>query len=176
MPSERRHLEHYGPDFARGPIISGAPEVAAVQIATQLAQLRVPLRRDDSEVLSHADFIRGLADRIFPDYAVGIRFDVSDAIAGMVTTQIAVQGNTPTVLHVWLADSNGGGVTATTPQNVSVTIGDVLFELTVNKQFLMLVPQTGLIEFSVTFGGGPDLHWACARNGRVFYSPRLRFF
>ena len=73
---ERRHVEFFGPDLARGPVLSGSPPVAAVQIATALAQLRVPLSRSDTAIESHAEFIRTLADKLFPDYAASIRMDV----------------------------------------------------------------------------------------------------
>ena len=61
--------------------MSGSPPVAAVQVATALAQLRVPLLRSDSQIESHAEFIRTLADRLFPDYAADIRMDVGDESA-----------------------------------------------------------------------------------------------
>ena len=63
MSRERRHIEFFGPDLARGPVLSGSPPVAAVQVATQLAQLRAPILRSDTEVEDHAEFIRTLADR-----------------------------------------------------------------------------------------------------------------
>jgi hypothetical protein len=175
MRGERRHVEWFGPDLARGPVLSGSPPVAAVQIATALAQLRVPLSRADSEIEDHAEFIRSLADKLFPDYAADIRIDVGDESANTIDTLIRVESSTYTLLHCWLADSKGGGVTSVAPAGVSWNSGTVLQTVTENRQYLILTPVTGVVSASVEYGGEHSWYWAVARHGRVYYSPVLGF-
>ena len=141
MSRERRHMEWFGPDLARGPVLSGSPPVAAVQVATQLAQLRVPLTRSDSELEDHAEFIRALADKLFPDYAVALRLDVGDESADVIDTLIRIESGSYRLLHLWLADAKGGGETATAPTSVTFSSGTVLQTVTANKQYLVLTPR-----------------------------------
>ena len=175
MPRERRHVEWFGPDLARGPVLSGSPPVAAVQIATALAQLRVPLSRADSEIEDHAEFIRSLADKLFPDYAADIRMDVGDESANTIDTVIRVASSTYTLLHCWLADSKGGGETSMAPTSVNWNSGTILQTVTTNKQYLILTPTTGVINVRVAYSGDHSWYWAAARHGRVCYSSALDF-
>ena len=175
MSRERRHVEWFGPDLARGPVLSGSPPVAAVQIATALAQLRVPLSRADSEIEDHAEFIRSLADKLFPDYAADIRMDVGEESANTIDTLIRVESSTYTLLHCWLADSKGGGETSTAPTSVTWNSGTVLQTVTADKQFLVLTPTTGVVSVSVSYNGDRSWYWAVARHGRAYYSPVLNF-
>lgn len=175
MPREGRHVEFFGPDLARGPVLSGSPPVAAVQIATQLAQLRVPLSRDDSVIESHAEFIRSLADKLFPDYAAGIRFDVGEEVSDEIVTQIRVDSSNYTLLRLWLADSKGGGVSATTPSNVTFNSGVVLQTITSKKHYLVIAPTTGIVSATVDYNGDQTWYWAAAQQGRAYYSTALNF-
>ncbi len=175
MARERRHVEFFGPDLARGPVLSGSPPVAAVQIATALAQLRVPLLRSDTEIESHAEFIRTLADKLFPDYAADIRMDVGEESSNTIDTQIRVETGTYTVLHCWLADAKGGGETSLAPDSVAWNSGTVLQTVTAKKQYLILTPTTGVVSVSVGYSGNRSWYWAAARHGRVYYSPVLDF-
>ena len=175
MPKERRHVEWFGPDLARGPVLSGSPPVAAMQIATALAQLRVPLSRADSDIESHAEFIRSLADKLFPDYAADIRMDVSDEVSDAIATQIRVETATYSLLHCWLADSKGGGETSLAPAAVTWNTGIVLQTVTTKKQYLILVPSTGVVSVTVSYTGDWSWYWAAARHGRVYYSSALNF-
>lgn len=175
MSQERRHVEWFGPDLARGPVLSGSPAVAAVQIATALAQLRVPLSRADSEIEDHAEFIRSLADKLFPDYAADIRLDVGDEKSDAIDTLIRVESSTCTLLHCWLADSSGGGESATAPTKVTWQTGTVLQTVTANKQYVILTPTTGVVSVSVEYAGDYSWYWAVARQGRVYYSSALDF-
>lgn len=175
MSRERRHVEWFGPDLARGPVLSGSPPVAAVQIATALAQLRVPLSRADSEIEDHAEFIRSLADKLFPDYAAGIRMDVGDESSNTISTQIRIDTGTYTLLRCWLADAKGGGETSTTPTSVTWNNGTVLQTITANKQYLILMPTTGVVSVNVNYSGDHSWYWAAARHGRVYYSSVLDF-
>ncbi|GEM_PF-1042406 len=175
MAEQRRHVEFFGPDFARGPVLSGSPAVAAVQIATQLAQLRAPLLRSDSDIESHAEFIRDLADRLFPDYAEIIRTDVGDEVSDTITTQIRVESAKYTLLHCWLADSPGGGETTFAPADVSFDTGTIIQTVSTNKQYLVLTPATGVVNVSVQYAGGYSWYWAVALHGRVYYSSALHF-
>jgi hypothetical protein len=176
MPHERRHTEFFGPDLARGPVLSGSPPVAAVQVATALAQLRVPLLRSDDEIESHAEFIRQLADKLFPDYAADIRMDVAEETpSNTIDTQIRVETGTYTLLHCWLADSKGGGETTLAPTTVTWNSGIVLQTVSVKKQYLILTPTTGVVSVTVGYGGDYSWYWATARHGRVYYSPVLDF-
>lgn len=175
MSRERRHLEFFGPDLARGPVLSGSPPVAAVQIATALAQLRVPLSRSDSDIEDHVEFIRTLADKLFPDYAVDIRMDVGDESADTIDTQIRVETKTYTLLRCWLADAKGGGETSLAPTSVTWNSGTVLQTVTTKKQYLILTPTTGVVSVSVNYSGDRTWYWAAARHGRVYYSSALDF-
>ena len=175
MSRERRHVEWFGPDLARGPVLSGSPPVAGVQIATALAQLRVPLSRADSEIEDHAEFIRSLADKLFPDYAAAIRMDVGDESANAIDTVIRVESSTYTLLRCWLADAKGGGETSTAPTSVTWNTGIVLQTVTADKQYLILTPTTGVISVSVAYSGDHSWYWAAARHGRVYYSSVLDF-
>ena len=175
MPRERRHVEFFGPDLARGPVLSGSPPVAAVQIATALAQLRVPLLRSDTEIESHAEFIRALADKLFPDFAADIRMDVGEESANTIDTQIRVETGTYTLLHCWLADSKGGGETSLAPDSVTWNSGTVLETVTANKRFLIVTPATGVANVTVGYSGDNTWYWAVARYGRVYYSSSLNF-
>jgi len=175
MSRERRHAEFFGPDLARGPVLSGSPEVAAVQVATALAQLRTPLLRSDTELEAHAEFIRSLADKLFPDYAVDIRMDVGDEVSNTIDTQIRVEARTYTLLHCWLADSRGGGETGFAPDTVTWNTGTVLQTISDRKQYLILTPSTGVVSATVGYSGAGGWYWAAARHGRVYYSTRLEF-
>ncbi len=176
MAQDRRHIEFFGPDYARGPVLSGSPQVAAVQIATQLAQMRVPLLRSDSDIESHAQFIRDLADRLFPDQASDISIAAADENANVVSTQIQVNTGKYTLLHCWLADSVGGGESIATPASVNFVAGTVLQTVTTNKHFLVLTPSTGTINVDVSYVGSRTWYWAVAMHGRVYYSNALQFY
>jgi hypothetical protein len=175
MPREGRHVEFFGPDFARGPVLSGSPPVAAVQVATQLAQLRVPLLRDDDAIETHAEFIRSLADKLFPDYAAGIKLDVGSEVSDEILTQIRVDTGNYTLLRLWLADSKGGGVTATSPTSVTFNSGAVLQTVASNKHYLVIAPSTGVVSATVEYNGDQTWYWAAARQGRAYYSSALNF-
>jgi hypothetical protein len=173
--AERRHIEFFGPDLARGPVLSGAPETASVQIASAIAQLRTPLDRSDTSILAHADFIRTLADHLFPDYAVQIDSEVGPLSGTSITTTIRAPISEYSVLNVWLADSSGGGLTATAPTAVSWSAGTVLQQLTAKKQYMILTTADGNATVTVTNATGPIWYWALARQGRVYYSTAMHF-
>ena len=175
MPREGRHVEFFGPDLARGPVLSGSPAVAAVQVATQLAQLRVPLLRDDTAIESHAEFIRALADKLFPDYAAGIRFDIGDEISNQIAMLMRVETSNYALLRMWLADSKGGGVTATSPASVTFSSGVVLQTITSNRHFLVVAPTNGIIVATVSYSGDQTWYWAAVQQSRVYYSSALDF-
>ena len=103
MAEQRRHMELFGPDLSRGPFTSNSPTVAAVQIATLLAQLRVPLLRSDTEIEAHADFIRSLADRLMPDAAQAIHLAVGPEISNDIFTTIREDSSERSLLHCWLS-------------------------------------------------------------------------
>ena len=175
MALQRRHTEWFGPDFARGPVLSGAPEVAAVQIAAALAQLRVPLLRSDSELQSHAEFIRSLADRLFPDLAGPVALSVGSEQNNQITTQITDNSGSYSLVQMWLADSIGGGETGTAPDSVSFNGITVLETITPNKRYLVITPKTGLANVTVSYAGSRTWYWAAARQGRIVYSSKLDF-
>ena len=175
MAQNRRHLEFFGPDLLRAPALSGSPPVAAVQIATAIAQLRAPLSRADADIESHAEFIRALADKLFPDHAVNVRFDVGTEIANAIDTTIRVESSDYSLLHCWLADSVGGALTATAPTSVTWPAGSVVETIAANKHFLVVAPKTGVLTVTVNKTGAADYHWAVSRYGKVYYSNQLSF-
>lgn len=176
MPVPRRHVEHFGPDFSRGPFSSSDPEVAAVQIASAIAQLRAPVLRSDSEIQAHAEFVRDLADRLFPDHASQIRFDIGDESSDSILTYIHENSGGHALLHCWLADSAGGGETATAPDSVTWGGGAVVLEtITANKRYLVLTPTAGVITATVSYTGAASWRIGVSRNGRVYYSTALTF-
>jgi len=168
-------MQFFGPDLSRGPFTTNHAPVAAVQLATAIAQLRAPLLRSDAEILDHADFIRSLADRLFPDTAEAIRIDVGDESSDTIETSIRQDSGTYALLHCWLADAHGGGETATAPDAVTWPAGSVLQTVTADKRFLVIVPAGGVLTVEVEYSGDRTWYWAVARHGRVFYSTGLNF-
>jgi hypothetical protein len=173
--TNRRHLEFFGPDLLRSPALSGSPPVAAVQIAAGLAQLRVPLLRDDTQIEAHVDFIRALADRLLPDYAVAVRTSVSLEASNQIKTTFTIDGGEYSLLHAWLADSRGGLPTANLPTTVSFTAGTIVQTIADRAHYLLLVPETGVIEATITETGDETWYWALSRFGRVYYSDQVNF-
>ena len=169
------HTEFFGPDWSRGPTGGGRIEIAALQIATGLAQLRAPLSRADGDLTSHADFIRQLADRLAPDWAVQIAMTVGDESANTVASSIRAPTGTYSVLDCWLSDSIGGGLTLTAPGAVSFGSGTILETIATNKRYLVITPSTGTIEVTVTYAGTKSWYWAVSRFARVYYSSQLSF-
>lgn len=168
-------LTLFGPDFARGPFAAHRIETAALQIATAIAQLRAPLKRDDAELNDHADFIRNLADRLAPDFAAQLISDVGPEVSNEIQTEIRTALGTYSLLHCWLADSVGGGETAVAPTSVTWLAGVVLQTITANRSFLVITPATGAPSVKVAYGGAHTWYWAASRLGRVYYSPQLKF-
>jgi hypothetical protein len=169
------HTEFFGPDLGRGPFAAHRTETAAIQIATALAQVRSPMLRDDADIQAHADFIRGLADRLAPDFAAAISFDVGEEISDKITTSIRTALGAPSLLQCWLADSIGGGESATAPDNIVWNEGVVLETVTALKRFLIVTPSTGVASPRVDYTGNHTWYWAVARYGRVYYSPSVNF-
>ncbi len=175
MPEARRHADFFGPDLGRGPFTSHIPSVAAVQVATALAQTRVPLSRSDAELLSHAEFIRSLADALFPDFAEQIRIEVGSESADAIPCTISEDTRSYSLLHVWLADAKGAAETAVAPTGVSFAGGTVLQTVTANKRWLILTPTTGVITATIEYSGDRTWYLAAARHGRVYYSNAIDF-
>lgn len=176
MAGNRRHTEFFGPDLGRGPFSSNSPPVAAVQIAAAIAQMRAPLLRTDAELQAHADFIRGIADRLFPDIAAAVRFVVGNESSDSLSTQIFDDSGQFALLHCWLADVKGGGETTLAPD--AVTWGPeavVLQTITTRKRYLIVTPSSGALSVSVSYAGDREWYWAVSRAGRVFYSSELDF-
>jgi hypothetical protein len=175
MPNQRA-TEFFGPDLGRGPFASYRIETAALQIATALAQLRVPLLRDDEQIKAHAEFIRQLADCLAPDWAAQLSIDVGSLAGGTIPTSILAATGTFSLLDCWLADSTGGGLTTTTPSAVNWTSGTILQTITDRKRYLIITPSTGVATVNVTYGGVKNWYWGIYRQGRVYYSSQLSFF
>lgn len=175
MAEQRRHMELFGPDLSRGPFTSNSPTVAAVQIATLLAQLRVPLLRSDSEIAAHADFIRSLADRLMPDAAQAIHLAVGQESANEIYTTIREDSSERSLLHCWLADSPGGGETSTLVDEVEFIGGVVLETVSSLKRYLIISPDSGAVTARVKTALNQTWYWAVERNGRVYYSTALNF-
>ncbi len=174
MPNQRA-TEFFGPDLGRGPFASSRIETAALQIATALAQLRVPLLRDDDQIKAHAEFIRSLADRLAPDWAAQLSLDVGELAAGVIATSLMAATGACSLLECWLADSSGGGLTATAPTAVTWSSATVLQTIVDRKHYLVVTPTTGAASVTVSYGGVKDWYWAVCRQGRVYYSSRLSF-
>ncbi len=172
---QRRHTEFFGPDLIRAPVLSGSPEVAAVQIAAAVAQLRAPLTRDLAALEQHTDLIRNLADRLFPDYASGLALAVEDESANVVTTSICVQTPHATVLRCWLADAGAEAPTTTPPNAVEFLSGTILEEITPRTSYVILTPASGIITVRVTKPGTADYRWGATILGRARFSPTLQF-
>lgn len=169
------HTEFFGPDLGRGPFTAQRTETAVIQIATALAQARAPLTRSDSDLQAHVDFVRDLADRLAPDFATSISSAVGDESGNQIDTSIRTALGAYSLLHCWLADSTGGGLTGTAPTSVTWNTGTVIETLTTDKHFMMLTPSTGVLNVTVDYAGTKTWHWATARHGRVFYSSALSF-
>ena len=116
-----------------------------------------------------------LADKLFPDYAVAVRFDVGDEASNCITTLIRIDSGSPTLLEVWLADSTSGGVTAIPPNSVTFNTGVVIDTFAANKHYKILAPSTGVVSVTVSYPADNTWYWAAARQGRVVYSAGLNF-
>src|SRR5262245_30791182 len=99
MPDSRHHTEFFGPDLGRGPFTSNSPPVAAVQIATALAQPLAPLTRAQADWEAHAELIRNLADRLLPDHAEQIRLSVAPESSDNIVTTIREDSGSYSLLH-----------------------------------------------------------------------------
>jgi len=170
-----RHTEFFGPDLARGPFSSHRIETSALQIATALAQLRAPVARSDDALRAHAEFIRELADRLAPDWAVNLGLAVSPEVADTIRLTITAPVGTYSLLELWLADGPGGGPTSLAPASVSFGVGTVLETVQSGTHFRVLTSEAGVIDVSVTDPGTRAWYWAVTRLGRVYYSTRLAF-
>lgn len=175
MPDSRRHVEFFGPDLGRGPFTSHIPSVAAIQVATALAQTRAPLSRADEDLLTHAEFIRSLADVLFPDFAEQIRIDVSSEAGNTIQCTISEDTRSYSLMHVWLADAKGGGETSVAPTSVSFAGGTVLQTITSGKRWLVLTPTTGVVTVTIDYSGDRTWYLAAARHGKVYYSNAIDF-
>lgn len=171
----QRHTEFFGPDLGRGPFAASRLDAAALQIATALAQLRAPVGRADADVLAHGDFVRQLADRLAPDYAAYVSVSVGAEVNNNVQCNVRTSLSTYSLLDLWLADSIGGGLTATAPTAVTFSVGTVLETITDKKRYLVLTSATGVIDVTVNYVSAKTWYWAVTRLGRVFYSDRLYF-
>lgn len=175
MPDNRRHTEFFGPDLSRGPFLSGSAPVAAVQLAALIAQLRAPLTRSQTDIEDHADFIRSLADRLFPDTAAQIGLEVGVEAANKIATTIYDYSGTYSVLRAWLADAKGGGETSVAPTSVTFSGATVIQTITPGKQYVIVTPASGVATVTVDYSGDRTWYWAFARTGRVFYSSAVNF-
>jgi hypothetical protein len=175
MPTERRHVEFFGPDLGRGPFASSQLDAAAVQIATALAQLRVPLLRSDADIKAHADFIRELADKLAPDSAGFVSVDLGAESANLINVSLRLAAPGRSLLRLWLADSIGGGETSVTPSSWVYSTGTLLQSVTTNKHHLVVTSATGLINLTLGYGGAVTWYLGVARSGRVFYSNPIIF-
>ena len=169
-----RHTEFFGPDLGRGPFTSQRIETSALQIATALAQLRAPLGRAADDLRGHVDFIRELADRLAPDYASQVAIDVTGSDPYIsVTIRTAI--GSYSLLDCWLADSVGGGLTATAPNGISFSSG-VIVQTVVNlKHYRILTPTSGVVTMTVTSTIAHTWYLAASRGGRVYYSSSIHF-
>ena len=170
-----RHMEFFEPDLGRGPFSSQRIETTAVQIAAALAQVRAPLSRSDDDLRAHADFIRELSDRIVPDWAAALTITVDPVYGDTVHSTILAPTGAYSLLHCWLSDSNGGGLTQTTPNLIFFNIGTVIQTIENNRHFLVLTSASGIVDITVSYYGAKSWYWAVSRYGRVYYSPRLYF-
>jgi len=171
----QRHTEFFGPDLARGPFAAHRIDTAALQIATLLAQLRAPLLRSDQALRDHADFIRELADRLAPDWAAQVCMDVGEESNNVIQTSILAATGTFSLLECWLADTVGGGVTATSPTSVTWNTGTIFQTIASNRHYRIITPHTGAVNVSVSYGGAKTWYWAVCRQGRIYYSSQLYF-
>lgn len=170
-----RHVEFFGPDLGRGPFAAHRIETAALQIATALAQLRTPLTRSDADLLAHGDFIRTLADRLAPDYAAAVAVDVGTESVNQIACSLRTALSAHSLIECWLADTIGGGVSATAPDSITFHSGAVLRTILTNRHFLLITTDTGIVDLNVQYSGVKSWRWALARHGRVFYSTTLQF-
>jgi hypothetical protein len=170
-----RHVEFFGPDFARGPFVPARLDVAALQIAAQLAQLRTPLLRSDAEIDAHADYIHALAQRLAPDQFSSVHASVGDEISDSITTSFRVLYSTYSLLEVWLADGPGAGVTGTAPTSVTWSNGVVVQEIVTRRHYRVLTTGAGVATVTVSYPSPRVWFWACSRGSRVFYSSQLYF-
>lgn len=173
--STDRHTEFFGPDFARGPFAGGRLDVTALQVATQLSQLRAPLLRSDTDIQAHADFIQDLAERLAPDQYSAVRISVGDELLDTIITSFLVAAPGYSLMDLWLADAPGGGLTTTTPTSVTWSAGVVLQEIVTRKQYRIITTGTGIATVTVTYSSPRVWYWACSRGSRVFYSSQLYY-
>ena len=110
-----------------------------------------------------------------PDWAVLVKMDVGPLLSGSIQTTIRVPTGEASVLHCWLADEPGGGLTTTAPTTVTWDTGSVLHTFTAGKHYLLLTPATGVLTVTVSHGATRAWWWGVARYGRAYYSEKLQF-
>ncbi|MBN2445407.1 MAG: hypothetical protein JXO22_01680 [Phycisphaerae bacterium] len=169
-----RHTEFFGADLARGPFSASYLETSIVQIATALAQLRTPVERDDNALLSHADFIRTLADRLAPDVSDYVSASTTDGPVGCITT-FRANATTRTLLRVWLADSYGDGPSSTGADTVVWLSGLVVQEIDYNGHYVIMTDSTGIASVLLDHGSSASFYWGVARGSRVFFAGPVSF-
>lgn len=174
MPTNDRHTEFFGPDFARGPFGSSNLDTAAIAIATAIAQVRAPLTRDDTEISNHAQFIRDLADIIAPDTATFVSVSFSFELDGGTTATFRANTTQPVMLRLWLADDYGGGVSNETPSGVFWTSGFVLDPVVTDKHWVIVTNSAGVASVFISASSDTSWYWGIARGSRVFYSSEMR--
>jgi len=174
MPTNDRHTEFFGPDFARGPFGSSNLDVAAISIAAAIAQVRAPLTRDDTEISDHAQFVRDLADIIAPETATFISIDFTPVTGGGTIVTFRANTLNRVLLRAWLADDYGGGVSNATPDDVTWDTGVELQNIdSSDKHFLVVTNNVGVAQAFVSVSSETDWYWGVARGSRVFYTGQM---
>lgn len=168
-------LEMLGPETGRGPFSSQDPVASAMQLATMIAQMRVPQSRLDADIQAHVDFIRDLADRLCPDFAVQLRFAVGAEVADTVYVSLIAPTGEYSLIDLWLSDAVGGGVTGTTAAAVTFNIGTVIETVVDKKHYRVLTSSIGVVGFTISYTSAKNWYIAATRQGRVWYSGQVHF-
>lgn len=169
-----RHTEYFGPDYGRGPFASSNPETAAIQIASALAQLRVPIQRDDDAIRAHAEFIRELAEQLVPEMATFVQVTVGESDLGRTVT-FRVNPPQRVLLRVWLADSYGGGQTNMAADSIIWITGTIVQTVWEHAHYIIATDGAGLASATIIESGPAEWYWGVARGARVFYAGPMVF-
>lgn len=163
-----RHTEFFGPDLGRGPFASSNPSSSALQIATMLAQLRAPVQRDDQQILDHADYIRQVADTLYPDQATFVAVETED-LSGLNVVTFRTNSSSRTLLRIWMTDSFGGPPRTFIPTTIVVT-GAVIAQDPARASWEIATNDVGVAQINVTLSQGEEVYWGVARGQRIFYA------
>lgn len=143
----------------------------------QVWQLAGPVTHLADDAVGTDQLADAVADLV-PKVDISVGGESSDTIAVTVQVQDA-QGNSNAnrfLLHAWLADSQYGPETATTPDGtVSWTTGTALEEITSKERWTAVTDANGQAVLSIGESGAATWYLNVELDGRIYASAAITF-